>query len=86
MRLMHQSAMKLDHRRLEVVFTVTGAASRQYSLNHVTTHVNHVEQRSVPEQPGPQVWGHLNRKDETAPQGQNQIIRVVYHPSAPRGS
>ena len=86
MRLMHQSAMKLEHRRLEVVFTVTGATSGQYSLNHVTTQVSLVEQRSVPEQPGPQVWGDLNRKDETASQGQKQIIRLVYHPSAPRGS
>lgn len=69
---MHQSAMKFDHRRLEVVFTVTGATSEQYSLNHVTTQISLAEQRSVPQQPGPQVWGDLSRKDETAPQGQNR--------------
>ena len=82
--------MKLDHRRLEVVFTVrtrvTGATSEQYSLNHITTQISLVELRSVPEQPGPQVWGDLNQKDETASQGRKQIIRLVYHPSAPRGS
>lgn len=49
MRLMQQSAMNFDYTRLEVVFTVTGATSEQYSLSHVTTQISVLEQRSVPE-------------------------------------
>ena len=51
MRLMHQSTMKFDHRRLEVVSIVTGATSEQYGLNHETTQISLVEQRSLLEQP-----------------------------------
>lgn len=57
MRLMHQNTMKFDHARLEVVFIVTGAMPRQDNLNHVITQISLVEQRSLSEQPGPQVWG-----------------------------